>query len=126
MYDGRNGPSDVSHASGNIQSIFESHFDVEGQTYEPTPFNGRSDYGPFIEIGIPAGGLAAGAEEIKTEAQRGRFGGVYKAALDTCYHRACDNVENISHEAIHDLSRAAAHTLETLAFTDDLPAFLAK
>ena len=32
----------------------------------PTPV-GRSDYGPFLQFGIPAGGLDSGAEGIKTD-----------------------------------------------------------
>lgn len=39
-------------------------------------FNGRSDYGPFIENGIPAGGLETGAEVIKTAEERTMFGGL--------------------------------------------------
>ena len=33
------------------------------------PFDGRSDYGPFIAVGIPAGGLFTGAEGVKTAEQ---------------------------------------------------------
>ena len=41
-----------------------------------TDFDGRSDYGPFVEAGIPSGGLFTGAEEIKTpdQAALGRAG----------------------------------------------------
>ncbi len=38
-------------------------------------FDGRSDYGPFIAIGIPAGGLFTGAEGIKTPEQAEVYGG---------------------------------------------------
>ena len=36
-------------------------------------FSGRSDYGPFLAAGIPAGGLFTGAEEVKSIAQRYYF-----------------------------------------------------
>ena len=36
---------------------------------ERIPFDGRSDYDEFTEVGIPAGGVAAGAEVHKTAAQ---------------------------------------------------------
>ncbi|KCV71845.1 hypothetical protein H696_01262 [Fonticula alba] len=124
VYDGRNGPDAVRTGSGKIQGLFEQWFESQGLASEPTPFNGRSDYGPFIDIGIPAGGLAAGAEEIKTVDQARKFGGVAFASLDTCYHRACDDIDNISRQAIGDLGRAAAYVIETLANMPDLDLWL--
>lgn len=126
VYDGRNGPEDVRQASGNIQAVFEEFFELESLTHQSTPFNGRSDYGGFIERGIPAGGLAAGAEEIKTVEQQKLFGGSAYVALDSCYHRACDTVANINRNAIQELGSAAAYTAWTLAMQTDLQAFLQK
>lgn len=36
---------------------------------------GRSDYGPFLEVNIPAGGLFTGAEVVKTAQEAVLFGG---------------------------------------------------
>jgi len=53
----------------------------------------RSDYGPYLRAGIPAGGVFAGADKVKSEADRLRyqqatgFGGITGAALDPCYHQ---------------------------------------
>jgi Zn-dependent M28 family amino/carboxypeptidase len=33
----------------------------------PTAFDGRSDYGPIVTAGIPAGGSFTGADGIKTK-----------------------------------------------------------
>lgn len=85
VYDGQNANDSIRAASGKIQTLFNNHFDTQGLKYEPTPFNGRSDYGPFIEVGIPAGGLATGAEVFKTPAQRILYKGVANAAFDPCY-----------------------------------------
>ncbi|MEU1089084.1 M28 family metallopeptidase [Streptomyces sp. NPDC005892] len=63
--------------------------------YESSDFTGRSDYGPFIEAGIPAGGTDTGAEGIKSAAQAGKFGGTGGTAYDPCYHAACDTLDNI-------------------------------
>ena len=41
----------------------------QGLASDPTPFSGRSDYGPFIAEGIPAGGLFTGAEGDQDRAQ---------------------------------------------------------
>ena len=45
----------------------------KGLASEPTDFDGRSDYGPFIAAGIPAGGLFSGAEGVKTRGAGGRL-----------------------------------------------------
>ena len=62
----------------------------QGLASEPTAFDGRSDYGPFIAVGIPAGGLFSGAEGIKTAEQAAIYGGTAGEPYDPCYHQACD------------------------------------
>ena len=74
-----------------------------------TPFSGRSDYGPFIAEGIPAGGLFTGAEGIKTEEQEQVFGGEAGVAYDPCYHLACDDIDNVNDDALDEMVDAAAH-----------------
>ena len=49
--------------------------------------------GPFIDAGIPAGGLFTGAEDIKTEEEEEIYGGVAGLAYDPCYHAACDTLK---------------------------------
>lgn len=78
-----------------IEHIFNQYFESEDLAYEATAFTGRSDYGPFIAAGIPAGGLFTGAEEPKTAAQFARYGGVQGAWLDPCYHQACDTLSTL-------------------------------
>ena len=70
-----------------------------GEPFKDTDFSGRSDYGPFIAIGIPAGGLFTGAEVPKTAAEVAIFGGVAGAQLDPCYHAFCDNLRGDGHNA---------------------------
>ena len=41
--------------SGRIEQAFEDHFEKVGLTFTGTPFDGRSDYGPFIQAGVPSG-----------------------------------------------------------------------
>ena len=57
---------------------------------------GGSDFLPFIEAGIPAGGVKTGASAVKSAADRAIYGGLANAALDTCYHQPCDTVLNIN------------------------------
>jgi hypothetical protein len=94
----------------------------QGLASDPTPFNGRSDYGPFITAtspahpgGIPAGGLFTGAEGIKTAEQQAIYSGTAGIAYDPCYHQACDTAANFSGTALGQMSDAAAHAVITLA-----------
>jgi Zn-dependent M28 family amino/carboxypeptidase len=108
--------------SGAIEQTFTDYFTSQGLASEPTPFNGRSDYGPFITTtspahpnGIPAGGLFTGAEGIKTAAQAAVYGGTAGIAYDPCYHQACDTYANNSDTGLDQMSDAAAHAVITFA-----------
>lgn len=94
--------------SAAIEKSFRKHFRGKGLTSAPTEFNGRSDYGPFIAEGIPAGGLFSGAEGVKTEEEAALFGGTAGEAYDACYHLACDDINNVSMRAVNQFTNAMA------------------
>jgi Zn-dependent M28 family amino/carboxypeptidase len=111
VYDGDNsafppGPGGAQPGppgSGAIEQVFTDYFASQNLVSAPTPFNGRSDYGPFITTtspahpaGIPAGGLFTGAEGVKTAAEAAIYGGTAGVAYDPCYHQACDTYANNS------------------------------
>ncbi len=101
--------------SAEIEELFLDYFESQRLATEPTAFDGRSDYGPFIFAGIPAGGLFTGAEEIKTEEQARIYGGTAGEQYDPCYHLGCDDLGNLSRRALDQMSDAAAHATITLA-----------
>ena len=107
--------------SADIEEIFLDYFADRGLADEPTAFDGRSDYGPFIFAGIPAGGLFTGAEEIKTPEQAEIYGGTAGEAFDPCYHQSCDSIFNLSFRGLDQMSDAAAHATITLAQSRNLP-----
>ena len=75
---------------------------------------------PFeLLSGIPAGGLFTGAEGLKTEDEAAAFGGTAGEAYDKCYHKACDDLANVSEPELDKLSDAAAHAV--LHFGTELP-----
>jgi Zn-dependent M28 family amino/carboxypeptidase len=118
VYDGNNsggGGSVGPPGSGAIEQSFLDYFAGVGLANEPTPFNGRSDYGPFIApaVGIPAGGLFTGAEGVKTAAQAATYGGTAGQQYDPCYHLACDTFANNSNTALDQMSDAVAHVVLT-------------
>ncbi|WP_104109819.1 M20/M25/M40 family metallo-hydrolase [Arthrobacter sp. N199823] len=103
--------------SAQIESVFNDYFAAQGLASAPTAFDGRSDYGPFIEVGIPAGGLFSGAEGLKSDEEAAIYGGTAGAPYDACYHQACDTVNNLSTAALNELGDATAHAVMTLATT---------
>jgi Zn-dependent M28 family amino/carboxypeptidase len=102
--------------SGEIEQTFNSYFASQGLATAPTAFDGRSDYGPFIAVGIPAGGLFSGAEGIKSEEQAQVFGGVAGEAYDRCYHQACDTISNVNTTGLDQMADGAAHATAVYAY----------
>jgi Zn-dependent M28 family amino/carboxypeptidase len=121
IYDGDGSATGTSgpNGSGTIEDVFAEYFAGQGLYTEETAFDGRSDYGPFIDAGIPAGGLFSGAEDIKTEAQAApdKFGGKADVAYDECYHSACDDISNVNTTGLDQLADGAAHAVFTFAQT---------
>lgn len=92
--------------SAQIQEFFEDFYTEREISSKGTDFSGRSDYGPFIAVGIPAGGLFTGAEGIKTADEAALWGGTAGAQYDPCYPLACDRFDNIS-LAAYDINSGA-------------------
>lgn len=104
---------DIPEGSDAIEDVFESYYQSVGQPYQDTDFSGRSDYGPFIAVGIPAGGLFTGAEDIKTEEEAALYGGLAGEAYDPCYHQPCDNLTGEGQdEALYDALADTGYNLE--------------
>lgn len=104
--------------SANIEMAFEAYFNAVRLPFKGTDFSGRSDYGPFIAAGIPAGGLFTGAEGIKTTGEAATWGGTAGIAYDACYHQACDTFDNVNQTALDVNSDAVAFA--TLQFAMNL------
>ncbi len=124
VYDGDNseGGGAVGPAgSDDIETMFNEYFESVGLPSEATPFSGRSDYGPFIVEGvdIPSGGLFTGAEGVKTDEQAAIYGGTAGEAYDSCYHQECDDRDNVSMDAIDEMSDAIAHSIATYAVSTE-------
>jgi Zn-dependent M28 family amino/carboxypeptidase len=119
VYDGDGSSTEAAgpNGSSNIEQVFLDYFAAQDLPVEATAFDGRSDYGPFIAAGIPAGGLFTGAEDIKSDAEAALYGGTAGEQYDPCYHLACDTYDNISLQALDQMSDAAAHAIYTFAMT---------
>lgn len=114
---GESGPP----GSGEAEHEFERYFAQEaGLNFTSIEFDGRSDYGPFLAAGVATGGIACGAEAIKTVEEAAMFGGTAGAPYDACYHSACDNASNLNVGAWIQMTKAIAHMTATFATSFDL------
>ncbi|VUC24691.1 unnamed protein product [Clonostachys rosea] len=106
---GETGPA----GSAEAEHLFEEYYESNGLNHTATEFNGRSDYGPFLDAGIPSGGLDAGADEVKTQEWVDQFGGTLGAILDPNYHSAEDDVANLNEFCFGVMSKGIAHAVAT-------------
>ncbi|MDP9412091.1 MAG: M28 family peptidase, partial [Actinomycetota bacterium] len=107
---------DVYEGPDVTEEVFTDYFASRGIEVDvDSALDGRSDHGPFAAEGIPTGGLFSGAEGIKTRAEAASFGGEAGAAHDPCYHRACDDLDNLDKRVLGQFSDAAAHATVSLA-----------
>ncbi|MGP3686893.1 M28 family metallopeptidase [Streptomyces sp. IBSNAI002] len=104
VYDGDDsdgvGAGPGPEGSAQIEKGITDFLDSKKIPHAGTDFSGRSDYGPFIEVGIPSGGTFTGAEGIKTPAEAAKFGGQAGVAYDVNYHGKGDDITNIDQKAL--------------------------
>lgn len=106
--------------SAEIEKVFERYFTERSIPFKGTDFSGRSDYGPFINAGIPSGGLFTGAEGIKTAAEAAIWGGTAGQQYDPCYHLACDTYANNNDHALDVNSDAVAYATLQFAMSTEV------
>ena len=104
VYDANN--IDNPKGSEELKKLYIDYYTAKGLNYTLIPFDGRSDYVGFIENGIPAGGIAAGAEKKNV------FNG---DVLDICYHQLCDDISNLAWDAFLFNTQLIAHSVATYA-----------
>src|SRR4051794_214725 len=81
--------------SGKVEDVFDDWWDSQGLTSHRIAFDGRSDYVGFTDRGIPSGGIAAGAEVVKSPELEKIYGGAAGSWFDPCYHQLCDNLSTV-------------------------------
>ena len=124
IYDGDDsdgvGAGPGPEGSAQIEQVFEQYYTEQGLPFKGTDFSGRSDYGPFIAVGIPAGGLFTGAEGIKTAEEAALWGGTAGDQYDPCYHLACDTFDNINLGAFDVNTDAVAYATLQFAMNTEI------
>ncbi len=124
-YDGddseRNGAAAGPAGSDGIERVFAKFYADRGIQLGAADFDGRSDYGPFIAVGIPAGGVATGAERKKSEKEAEMWGGEAGVAFDPNYHSPRDTIDNINTDLLAVNAAAVAHAVAAYALATNGP-----
>ena len=113
MYNATDGTSPPG--SQQLRDLYVDWYTQRGLGHTLVPFDGRSDYDGFIRAGIPAGGIATGAEGIKTPREAALFGGRAGLPYDPNYHQLADDVANLNRQAWGVNTRLVAHSVATFA-----------
>jgi Zn-dependent M28 family amino/carboxypeptidase len=87
-----------------IQDALSDAVREEGLDPVPVDLEGRSDHAPFQAAGIPSGGLFTGADEPAPDGK----------PHDSCYHRACDTVDNVDLAILEKMADALARAVWSL------------
>lgn len=104
IYDANN--VDNPRGSEELKDLYINYYVNNNLNYTLIPFDGRSDYVAFIKNGIPAGGIATGAEGVNKENGE---------AFDKCYHDLCDDVSNLAFDAFLTNTKLIAYSVATYA-----------
>jgi len=103
--------------AATAQRAFIAYFREHDLPVEERSDGGRSgsDDSSFSQKGIPTLNLFTGAGGSKAEAQASLFGGAAGRPYDSCYHRACDTVDNIDVKVLEQHTQALVHALGAAA-----------
>ncbi|RAL60629.1 hypothetical protein DID88_009947 [Monilinia fructigena] len=111
--------TDAANPSGSeaLRNLYTEWYKSHDLNYTYIPFDGRSDYDAFIKNGIPGGGIATGAEGVKTAEEAEMFGGKAGDWFDPCYHQLCDDIGNLALDAWLINTKLIAHSVATFAIS---------
>ncbi|MGR5360424.1 M28 family metallopeptidase [Vibrio mediterranei] len=106
--------------TSDIELNFNQFFANKELSTVPQALSKRSDYAGFADWGVAFGGLFTGAEKTKSAEEVAQFGGDIDVAYDVCYHQACDDLNNISQQALYINTQALAYVTTYYAMSETL------
>ncbi|GAA1605187.1 M28 family peptidase [Kribbella sancticallisti] len=98
-------------AGNGARDDLTSYFTGKSIQTEYIDVQGRSDHAAFRALGIATAGTFSGAEGTKTSAQAAKWGGTAGQAYDPCYHRSCDNINNLNLTSLDRQIDAIGHMI---------------
>ncbi len=108
------------YGTSHIESKFNNFFNKKKEATVPQALSKRSDYAGFADWGVAFGGLFTGAEKAKSAEEADLFGGDTGVAYDVCYHKACDDLNNISQKALYVNTQSLAYVTTFYAFSQPI------
>jgi aminopeptidase Y len=105
----------TAETAGIIQAFIDT-FASRNLAVEERARNQRgfgSDDAAFAGKNIPTLGLFTGAGNAKSDEHAARFGGQAGQPYDPCYHKACDNAENVDRVVLGQMTDALTHVLRS-------------
>lgn len=110
--------------SAEVEKLWEDFYKNDARIpTKPSEFDGRSDYGPFLDFGIASGGLTSGADGVKTEEEVALYGGTAGQIYDPNYHTSRDILANTNVGVWVQMAKGIAHAVATYGRSfESLPA----
>ena len=100
--------------SEQLTDLFGAALDAAGAPWEPIDPGRGGDHHPFVQAGVPIGGLYTGSSELLAAEHAASADAVVGAPHDPCYHRACDVLGNADPATLAVTVPAAATVVEQL------------
>jgi Zn-dependent M28 family amino/carboxypeptidase len=109
-------PADsVPVGSAGIERTLAGYLNLTGVRPADMPLGKASDYSPFLDAGVPVGGLTTGAAQRKTQLQARLWGGTAGVPFDRNYQLPGDTVDNVNRDALAVTGPAVAFAIGTYA-----------
>jgi Zn-dependent M28 family amino/carboxypeptidase len=111
----------VPGGSAGIERTLAGYLNLAGVRPADMPLDRRSDYGAFLAVGIPAGGVTTGTQQKKTPVQARLWGGKAGAPFDPNAGGPGDGIGNVDRRALSITGPAIAFAVGTYAQSTDGP-----
>ncbi len=105
----------VPAGSAGVERTLAGYLNLAGMRPADMPLGKASDYSPFLDAGVPIGGVTTGAAQRKTDVQARLWGGTAGVAFDRNYHLPGDALDNVSRDALAVTGPTVAFAVGTYA-----------
>lgn len=114
-------PKPMPEGSAAIERTMAGYLNLAGIRPADMPIGPNTDYHPFLQAGVPVGGVTTGSSQRKTEVQARLWGGRAGVAFDPNYHTGRDTIDNVDARALGIMGPAIAFTVGTYAASIEGP-----
>jgi aminopeptidase S len=105
--------------SAHVACVLVEQLAATGVIAKTTALDRESDYAPFVDAGIPTGGVMAGDRRKKTGKQARRWGGRPGERFDRNYHTRRDRLDHLDRTALDRFTRAVAGAVASFAMSTE-------